>query len=84
MESTKVQWIFIGGSARWDSVLDDDEYRNDIFVSNHRGGRICHFDLNRTRTELLLDEPLKKKAVDKLDEIEQQTFGQGFGAITNM
>jgi hypothetical protein len=33
---------------------------------------------------LLLDEPLKKKAVDKLDEIEQQTFGQGFGAITNM
>jgi hypothetical protein len=40
--------------------------------------------LNRTRTELLLYEPPKDKAVDKLDEIEQQIFGQGFGAITNM
>jgi hypothetical protein len=40
--------------------------------------------LNSTRTELLLDKPLKDKAVDKLDEIEQQIFGQGFGAIPNM
>ena len=30
------------------------EYRNDIFVSDYHGGRIYHFDLDSTRTELLL------------------------------
>ena len=60
------------------------EYRNDIFVSDYHGGRIYHFDLDRTRTELLLNDTLQDKVVDSPDEIEQQIFGQGFGGITNM
>ena len=47
-------------------------------------GRIYHFDLDGTRTELLLNTPLQDKVVDKMDEVEQQIFGQDFGGITNM
>jgi glucose/arabinose dehydrogenase len=60
------------------------EYRNDIFVSDYHEGKIYHFDLDRTRTELLLNKPLQDKVVDKMDEAEQQIFGQDFGGITNM
>ena len=68
--------------------LDSDrlgnEYRNDIFVSEFNYGRIYHFDLESTRTELLLDERLQDKIVDNSGEIERHIFGQGFGAITDM
>jgi hypothetical protein len=40
--------------------------------------------LDRTRTELLLNEPLQDKVVDELDEVEKQIFGQDFGSITDM
>lgn len=60
------------------------EYRNDIFVSDFHGGRIYHFDLDSTRTQLLLNDTLQDKVVDRPDEIEQQIFGQDFGSITNM
>ena len=37
-----------------------------------------------TRTQLLLNDTLQDKVVDRPDEIEQQIFGQDFGSITNM
>jgi glucose/arabinose dehydrogenase len=67
-----------------DSERLGSEYKNDIFVSNYHEGRIYHFDLDRSRTELLLSEPLQDKVVDGLDEVEKQIFGQDFGSITDM
>jgi aldose sugar dehydrogenase len=60
------------------------EYTNDIFVSDYHGGNIYHFDLEWTRTELLLSERLQDRIVDNPGETEQHIFGQGFGAITDM
>jgi hypothetical protein len=52
--------------------------------SNNHEGRIYHFDLDRTRTELSLNKPRQDKVVDELDEVEKQIFGQDFGSITDM
>ena len=60
------------------------QYENDIFVGDISKGNIYHFDLNKDRTELVLEGPLADKVADTDDENEMVIFGQGFGAITDM
>ena len=60
------------------------EYRNDIFVSDFHVGRIYHFDLDSTRTQLLLNDTLQDKVVDRPDEDRTANIQQDFGSITNM
>jgi aldose sugar dehydrogenase len=59
-------------------------YKNDMFVADYNHGNIYHFDLNKDRTELSLEGPLKDKIADKPDEIENKIFAKGFGGITDL
>jgi aldose sugar dehydrogenase len=60
------------------------QYENDIFVGDIDNGNLYHFDLNKDRTELVLEGPLADKLADSDGENEEIIFGQGFGAITDI
>ena len=60
------------------------QYENDIFVGSVKGGRIFNFDLNDDRTELALDNPLDDKVADTDDELEDITFANDLGTITDI
>ena len=60
------------------------QYENDIFVGSVKGGRIFNFDLNDDRTELVLDNPLDDKVADTNDELEDITFANDLGTITDI
>jgi glucose/arabinose dehydrogenase len=60
------------------------QYENDIFVGDIDKGNLYHFDLNKDRTELVLEGPLADKVADTDEENEGIIFGQGFGAITDI
>ena len=60
------------------------QYENDIFVGDIDNGNLYHFDLNKDRTELVLEGSLADKLADSDDENEGIIFGQGFGAITDI
>jgi len=44
-------------------------------------GRVYHFDLNKNRTSLILNGPLKNKVVETNDEINKVVFFEGFGRL---
>ena len=56
------------------------EYKNDLLVSDV-SGRVYHFDLNKNRTGLILNGPLKNKVVETPDETNSVIFFQGFGRL---
>src|SRR5215211_6479204 len=61
------------------------EYVNDMFVSDIVTGRIYHFDLNKDRTELVLEGPLTDKVAETRDTgIENIVFAEGFGGISDL
>jgi aldose sugar dehydrogenase len=60
------------------------QYENDIFLGSVKGGRIFNFDLNDDRTELVLDNPLDDKVADTNDELEDITFANHLGTITDI
>jgi aldose sugar dehydrogenase len=69
--------------------LDSDkygvQYKNDMFLGDVNDGRIYHFDLNKNRTQLLLDGEVEDKVATNPDEIpKKMVFGQGFGTITDI
>jgi aldose sugar dehydrogenase len=45
---------------------------------------LFNFDMNQDRTALLLDGTLSDKIADSETEIEDITFGEGFGTITDI
>ena len=59
-------------------------YRNDMFVGDHNGGNIYHFDLKENRTALILNGSLADKIEDSPQELKGIIFGQGFGPITDL
>src|SRR5829696_6037642 len=60
------------------------QYENDIFVGDIEKGNLYHFDLNKDRTQLVLEGPLGDKLAYSDDENEGIIFGKGFGAITDI
>jgi glucose/arabinose dehydrogenase len=60
------------------------EYKNDLFVADANTGSIYHFELNKNRTGLLLEGPLKDKLVEDFSELNDAIFAKGFGRITDM
>jgi aldose sugar dehydrogenase len=60
------------------------EYENDLFVACFNLGTVFHFDLNKNRTGLLLDGPLKDKTADNIQEMQNITFSKGLGKITDI
>lgn len=59
-------------------------YENDLFVSDVHHGRVYHFDLNSTRTGLLLSGPVSDKVADTDVETRNLIFASDFGGISDM
>ena len=57
-----------------------EKYENDLLVSDVNG-RVYHFDLNKNRTGLLLDAPLKNKVAESNDEFNSVVFFEGQGTL---
>jgi aldose sugar dehydrogenase len=68
----------------FDSEKYGEEYENDLFVGDFNNGYLYHFDLNEDRTELSLDGDLKDKIADVEGEVNNNLFGKGFIAITDI
>jgi glucose/arabinose dehydrogenase len=66
-----------------DSDRLGEEYENDLFVANYYG-KIFHFDLDKSRTQLILDEALADKIADTQEELEDVTFAEDIGPITDL
>jgi aldose sugar dehydrogenase len=54
------------------------EYENDMFIGDINNGILYHFDLNKDRREVAVDNQLKDKIAHVGDNIEDITFGKGF------
>jgi aldose sugar dehydrogenase len=68
--------------------LDSDklgkEYDNDMFVGDFKYGNLYHFNLNNSRTELSLEEPLNDRTADNTSELKNIILGEGFGGIVDI
>jgi glucose/arabinose dehydrogenase len=60
------------------------QFENDMLVGDFHNGNIYHFDLNKDRRELVLKGSLADKIANDSKELQDITFGQGFGGITDM
>lgn len=60
------------------------ELENDMFVATYKGGLLYHFDLDSKRTELLLNGTLSDKVANTPDELKNNIFAEGFGAVTDL
>src|SRR5829696_8316639 len=61
------------------------EYVNDMFVTDIVTGRIYHFELNKDRTELVLEGLLADKVAETRDTgIENIVFAEGFGGMSDL
>jgi aldose sugar dehydrogenase len=63
-----------------------DGYENDLFVGDVNNGYLYHFELNRDRNRLVLEDNLSDMVADTNNESEfkQIKFGEGFGEITDI
>jgi glucose/arabinose dehydrogenase len=59
-------------------------YKNNLFVSDFHNGNIYNFELNSSRTGLILEADLADKVVHKTNETNIAIFAHGFGGITDM
>jgi glucose/arabinose dehydrogenase len=59
-------------------------YQNDLFVGDYNNGNLYHFDLNESRTQLVLGGGLADRALDPGDQVGDILFGTGFGGITDV
>jgi aldose sugar dehydrogenase len=69
--------------------LDTDNYatayQNDMFLGDVNNGYLYRFELNNTRTGLILDGLSNDKQVESSDGLTKQIiFGEGFGTITDI
>lgn len=68
----------------FNSTALGERYENDLFVGDINDGILYHFDLDESRTELVLDGLLADKVADDDDELDSVTFGTGFRSITDI
>jgi glucose/arabinose dehydrogenase len=59
------------------------QYENDIFVGTAKN-MLLRFDLNENRSELVLNGSLADKVADSTDELEDYTFADNLGIITDV
>jgi aldose sugar dehydrogenase len=67
-----------------DSQKLGKQYDNDMFVGDFHTGNIYRFDLDKKRTSLSLDGPLKDKVASNSSDLDKVIFGRGFGGITDI
>jgi aldose sugar dehydrogenase len=80
-------WNFpVGPSAL--KFLDSDklgkQYRNDMFVADVNNQYIYHLDLTKDRTQLSLNDSLKDKMADKVEELDDILFAYDLDRITDI
>jgi aldose sugar dehydrogenase len=63
-----------------------EKYENDMFVGDFHNGYLYHFDLNKNRTGLVLNNSLADKIADTPNELQKGgiIFGKRFGGITDI
>jgi aldose sugar dehydrogenase len=59
-------------------------YENDMFIGDFHTGYLYHIDLTDDRMQLSLKEPLDDKLANTKDELQEISFGNGFGGITDL
>ena len=59
------------------------QYQNDMFVGTAKN-KLIRFDLNENRSELVLNGSLADKVADSTDELEDYTFADNLGIITDV
>ena len=59
-------------------------YQNDVFVGDITNGNLYHFNLNKDRNELSLDNPLDDRIANNKDELQKIILGQGFNGIPDI
>lgn len=68
--------------------LNSDKYgkdlKNDLFVGDVNNGYIYHFDLNPSRTHLILNGSLDDRRANNPSEAEKIIFAKGFNGITDL
>jgi aldose sugar dehydrogenase len=80
-------WIDTVGPTKLKFLNTDKlgkEYENDLFVSDVHHGRVYHFDLNLTRTGLVLTGAVSDKVADTDVETTNLIFASNFGGISDM
>ena len=60
------------------------QYQNDMFIADVENGRIYNFELNQSRTGLMLDGPLRDKIADTDKELQSVLWAGNLGLITDM
>jgi glucose/arabinose dehydrogenase len=60
------------------------QYENDLFVADYNNNNIYNFDLNKERTELVLDNTLDDRIANSNEELSDIVFARGLGVITDM
>ena len=83
-EFTWLNPVGVTGLRFLDSNKLGKQYENDMFVGDFHTGNLYHFDLNKKRTSLSLDGPLKDKVASNNSDLEKVIFGTGFGGITDV
>lgn len=68
----------------FNSTALGEQYENDLFVGDINDGTLFHFDLDESRTQLVLNGMLVDKVADDDVELDSVTFGTGFGSITDV
>ena len=61
-----------------------NDYQNDMFVGDFHNGYLYHFDLNKSRTKLILQKPLDDKIANSTGELEKGLFAKEFGGIADL
>src|SRR5829696_7253717 len=86
--SPEFTWLHSGIGVTALKFLDSDklgkQYENDMFVGDWSNGRLYHFDLDEHRRGLDLKGPLEDKISNSPEELQDITFGEGFGGITDI
>jgi aldose sugar dehydrogenase len=86
--SPEFTWLHSGIGVTALRFLDSDklgkQYKNDVFVGDWINGRLYHFDLDEHRRKLDLKGPLGDKISNSPEELQNITFGEGFGGITDI
>lgn len=60
------------------------QYENDMFVGDVNNGFLYHFEMGEDRAEIALSGRVADKSADSPVEMQDITFGKGFGGITDI
>jgi aldose sugar dehydrogenase len=60
------------------------QYENNLFVADYNNNNIYSFDLDKERTELVLDNRLNDRIASSDDELSDIVFARGLGVITDI